>query len=157
MPPLVPPVLGLSLFGHPVLDVLKMLIVMAVLAVVAYAVFKPGAGMSLNIPDLQANAARLLTFIDGLGFGTVFKPLLTDLAQGNYAAIPAHVIAIFRSVDDKQSRGQMLDAHFYSEAGLDRQLEDPQRRAKLLQVLQQKLDLVVQPKAAAVASPPASS
>jgi hypothetical protein len=147
-----PVVLGLSLInGLPVLDMVKVGVTLALLAVLAFMVFKnapPGTSLSTNFGVFQEKAVKLLTFIDGWGFGSVFKPLLTDVAQGNFAAVPGHFLAVLNSIDDKQSRGQMLDAHFYSDAGIERQLADPDRQAKLLQLIQQRLDVVIQPKAA---------
>jgi hypothetical protein len=48
-------------------------------------------------------------------------------------------------------RGSILDSHFFSVAGLDRQLEDPDRRARFVQALANR-GLIVTPKPPAAAA-----
>lgn len=96
----------------------------------------PQTGFAGPLARLAGRASTLLQHVQSLGLPALV-PLLKDVAQGNWLAVPGHVHSLLDSLDDKTLRGGVLDTLF--RAQLQRQLESPERQAALLRELEQRL------------------
>lgn len=93
-----------------------------------------------NLPGKQAGplarlasrASVLLQHLQSLGMPAL-APIVRELAQGNFAALPAAVHAFLDQLDDKTQRQNILDALFAAQ--LARQIKDPILREALLNKL----------------------
>lgn len=129
-------------FEVPEIVKIALLAIAGLLAYMVFARQTKGETPMQSLAAFPKRAARLLTFVDSLGLATL-KPLLQDLSQGNFTAVPGHFERLLDGLDDKQSRAAMLDSFFYSEAGIGRQLADEDRRKKLIARLEAETGLVL--------------
>lgn len=98
--------------------------------------FGLGESLPSGLAKLPERASNLLRHIDSLGL-PVFATLLRDVAAGNWAKIPADVHGLLDALDDKKTRGAILDTLF--EAQLARYLADPAKKALLAARLRQEV------------------
>lgn len=84
-----------------------------------------------ELATLAPRLAKLMQFLPTLGLSVPpLTKIVTDGAQGNFTGAAGDIHDLLNSLDDKTTRGHILDNLFYVQ--LQRQLEDEGRKATLV-------------------------